>query len=139
MSRFHIRQRLREQVRTLLRPRREEREAITVVLVLPDGSERQVEAEPGYTLVMASQTLATPIHAQCPDGHCGLCQVDVLAGAEALRPPSEAELKILEAQLGPDRDPKVRLACHARVERSGARVGVRQVWSLENAMGGGEG
>ncbi|MFH1466012.1 MAG: 2Fe-2S iron-sulfur cluster-binding protein [Pseudomonadota bacterium] len=136
MSRFHLRQRLRSRVQGLMRPKRDEHPAITLVLVLPDGSEHRVEAEPGYTLVMASQILETPIHAHCPDGHCGLCQVDVLAGAEALRPPSEAEVKILEEQLGPDRDTNVRLACHAKVERSGARIGVRQVWSLEQAMGG---
>jgi ferredoxin len=136
MSRFHIRQRLRERVRGILRPEREEREAVTLDLVLPDGREHRVEAEPGYTLVMASQLIESPIHAPCPDGHCGLCQVDVLAGAEALRPPSEAETKLLDEKLGPDRDPRVRLACHARVERSGARIGVRQVWSLEKAMGG---
>lgn len=136
MSRFQIRQRLRRRVHGLLRSQREEQEVIEIDLVLPDGSEHRVRAEPGYTLVMASQTLETPIHAHCPDGHCGLCQVDVLAGAEALRPASEAEAALLDEHMGSDRDPDVRLACHARVERSGARIGVRKVWSLESAGGG---
>jgi ferredoxin len=109
---------------------------VEVTLVLPDGSEHTVRCEPGYTLVMASQTLETPIHTQCPDGHCGLCQVEVLAGAEAMRPPSEAECALLDQVLGAARDPRVRLACHARVVGSGARVRVAQVWHIESATGG---
>ena len=103
--------------------------------MLPDGSEHRVEAEPQYTLVMASQSLDTPIHAHCPDWHCGKCHVDVLEGQSTLKPASDAEVALLDEHLGTDRDLSVRLACHARVLESGAKVRVRKVWSLAEAMG----
>ena len=134
MSRFRIRERLKS--RLLGQPAApEESEQVELTLVLPDGSDHRVRTEPHYTLVMASQTLDTPIHAHCPDGHCGKCQVEVLAGMDALRPPADAETTLLDEHLGADRDPAVRLACHARLEGSGARVQVKTVWSLAEAMG----
>jgi ferredoxin len=134
MSRFRIRERLK--ARLLGQPSQaDEPERVELTLVLPDDSEHRVLTEPHYTLVMASQTLDTPIHAHCPDGHCGKCQVEVLAGMDALRPPTDAETALLEEHLGPDRDPSVRLACHTRLLGSGARVKVNKVWSLEDATG----
>lgn len=134
MSRFQLRKRLKD--RLLGRPAAPAAtETLDLTLVLPDGSEHTVQAEPHYTLVMASQTLDTPIHTHCPDGHCGECQVRVLAGQDALKPAAQAELDLLDEHLGADRDPSVRLACHARLLGSGARVEVGKVWSLAEAMG----
>jgi ferredoxin len=134
MSRFRIRERLKS--RLLGRSQGdEEPERVELELVLPDGSEHRVRTEPHYTLVMASQTLDTPIHSHCPDGHCGKCQVEVVAGMDALRPPAEAETALLDEHLGPDRDPSIRLACHARLVGSGVRIKVGTVWSLAEAMG----
>jgi len=135
MSRFNIRKRLRSRVQGFGHSEREDVSAIELTLVLPDGSEHRVNTEPHYTLVMASQTLDTPIHAHCPDGHCGECQVEVLASPDALRPAAQAENDLLDEHLGTDRDPNVRLACHARLEGTGARVKVSKVWSLAEAMG----
>ncbi len=129
MSRFRLRERLKS--RLLGRGAPDDGPE----LVLPDGSEHRVRTEPHYTLVMASQTLDTPIHSHCPDGHCGQCQVEVLAGMDALRPPTEAETALLDEHLGPDRDPAIRLACHTRLLGSGARVQVGKVWSIEEATG----
>jgi ferredoxin len=134
MSRFRIRERLKS--RLLGQPAApEQHEQVDLTLVLPDGTEHRVLTEPHYTLVMASQTLDTPIHAHCPDGHCGKCQVQVLAGMDALRPPTDAETALLDEHLGADRDPAVRLACHTRLQGSGARIQVNTVWSLAEAMG----
>lgn len=135
MTRFHLRQRLRRRIQGWMRGDDRDPSPVVLVLVLPDGSEHTVHPEPGYTLVMASQTLETPIHTQCPDGRCGLCTVEVLEGADALKPASDAERALLDQQLGPARDPRIRLACHARIVGSGARVRVGKVWSLEQATG----
>lgn len=102
-------------------------EQVTLKLRLPDGSEHEVRCEPGYTLTMASQTLETPIATGCPDGGCGNCAVDVLE-ATGLKEPAAAEKKLLEEK---KYAADVRLACHARVQGSGARVKVRTVWKME--------
>lgn len=102
-----------------------------ITLVLPDGGEHAVGAEDRYTLVMASQTLDTPIATGCPDGHCGECVVDVLAGAEALAPASVAEREAYEKGQRRAATDRERLACHARVVGSGAKVKVRRVWTME--------
>ena len=131
MSRFGIRRRLK---RALGRGRSDD-ERLSVRLRLPDGSEREVEAEPRYTLVMASQTLRTPIDTACPDGHCGLCVVDVLeAPPGSLSEVSDAERSAYREGHSAELPDSERLACHARVEGSGAFIGVRRVWTLESNL-----
>lgn len=98
----------------------------SVTLVLPDGTEKNVRCEARYTLVMASQSLETPIATGCPDGHCGSCAVDVLSST-GLSAPLEAETKILAEKAKPGQ----RLACHARVVGDGAKVKVGTVWSMD--------
>ncbi len=135
MSRFQIRKRIKSALGR--NDSVSERDpTVELTLILPDGSVHVLRTEPHYTLVMASQTLDTPIHTFCPDGHCGECQVEVLAGHDALRPPTEAERDLLDETLGADRDPNIRLACHARLVGGGARVRVGHVWSLEGATRG---
>jgi ferredoxin len=106
---------------------------IRVRLVLPDGAQHEVTCEPRYTLVMASQTLDTPIATGCPDGQCGGCNVDVLEGADALLPPSAAEQKLLTEKHAARAN--VRLACHAKVVGNGATVKVHNVWRMESTRG----
>lgn len=106
-------------------------EQVDLTFVLPDGREHGTRCEARYTLVMASQTLDTPIATGCPDGHCGTCVVDVIAGG-GLLPPSAAEQRVLtEKQVPADQ----RLACHAKVGSSGAKVRIRQVWTIESTRG----
>lgn len=106
-------------------------ETVSLTLVMPGGQEHTVRCEPRYTLVMASQTLDTPIATNCPDGHCGDCAVDVL-DATGLLPATPAEARILEEKkLGSG----VRLACHAKVGGSGAKVKVRRVWTMDSVRG----
>ncbi len=109
-----------------------EHEQCTLSMVLPTGAECQVKAEPRYTLVMASQTLETPIATGCPDGACGGCTVEVIDGS-GLAAPTAAEQKILDDKW--KNNPTWRLACHARISGSGARVKVHSVWSMDTTRG----
>ncbi len=113
------------------RPEREEQ--VRVRMILPDGKSHEVACEPRYTLVMASQSIETPIATGCPDGQCGGCNVDVLEGGDALLPPSAAEQKLLTEKHGGRAN--VRLACHAKVVGNGAAVKVHNVWRMESTRG----
>ena len=135
MTRWHLRDRVRKRVGRWMGRAPQAVERIEVTFVLPDGSERTVPTEPAYTLHMASQLLETPIHTPCPDGACGDCRVRILAGLESLRPPSQAEADLLLKALGPDPDPAIRLACHARLTGNGVRVQVDRIWRLEDVRG----
>lgn len=106
-------------------------ESIPLTIVLPDGTESSVRCEARYTLVMASQTLETPIATHCPDGHCGECVVEVLDPA-GLSQPTSAEQRLLDEQ---KRAPNYRLACHAKVVGPGARVKVTHVWTMDSVRG----
>ncbi|MBM4392320.1 MAG: (2Fe-2S)-binding protein [Deltaproteobacteria bacterium] len=105
-------------------------ERLRVTLVMPDGQSHEVDAEPRYTLVMASQSLETPIATGCPDGGCGTCSVDVIDG-RGLAEPTESESKLLKEKCKPGQ----RLACHARITGSGAKVKVYSVWSMDQTRG----
>ncbi len=105
-------------------------ERVPITFVTPDGVEKQVLSELRYTLVMASQTLEAPIATGCPDGHCGNCVVEVL-DATGVSEPTTAEAKLLAGK--PDKN--IRMACHARVVGPGAKIKVREVWSMESMRG----
>ena len=55
----------------------------SVTYLLPDGTERTIEAEEHYSLLMAADaagiTISTGRRAggTCPDGQCGLCRVEI--------------------------------------------------------------
>jgi ferredoxin len=105
---------------------------LSLNIVLPNGSEHTVSAEPRYTIVMASQTLETPIATGCPDGGCGGCAVEVFDPA-GLAAPTAAEQKLLDEKWKDKQN--IRLACHARIVGSGARVKAMSVWSMDNTRG----
>jgi ferredoxin len=105
---------------------------LTLTIVLPTGKEYSVKAEPRYTVVMASQTLETPIATGCPDGGCGGCTIDVLDGS-GLAPATAAEQKLLDEKW--KEKPTFRLACHARIIGSGARVKATSVWTMDTTRG----
>lgn len=107
-------------------------EELTLTLILPTGKEHAVKAEARYTIVMASQTLETPIATNCPDGGCAGCVVDVLDPA-GLAPATAAEQKLLDEKWKDK--PSYRLACHARIVGSGARVKVTSVWTMDITKG----
>jgi ferredoxin len=75
---------------------------------------------PGVTLVVDGGRLLdacdegrAPIAFSCRSASCGVCRVDVLAGAELLEPPGHEELEVL-ALFGAG--PSERLACQAVVK-----------------------
>lgn len=133
MTPFGLRKRLKSALGLAGRP--EMVSAHRVTFVLPDGSEHGVDAEARYTLVMASQTLETPIATECPDGHCGHCVVEVVAGGGALAPASVAEVDAYTKANKRAPTPADRLACHARVVGDGARVKINRVWTMETYRG----
>lgn len=135
MTPFHIRENLNRLLRWYHKRKRGPIERYDVTFLLPDGQRQAVAAERHYTLVMASQLIETPIHTGCPDGHCGQCNVIVIEGADSLQPPSENETRVMDEMLGKDRDPRTRLACHARVQGPGITVQVQNVWRLEDVRG----
>lgn len=104
-----------------------------VVFVLPDGTEKAVEAEEHYTLVMASQGLPAPINTGCPDGTCGKCRVEALSGS-GLSPRKETEGQVISRWVK-DAGPGTRLACHARVAGPGARVRVFELFDYQTIQG----
>jgi len=84
-----------------------------------------IQGLPGPPLeVPAGRTVLAAIHAAGYDwwhacgakGRCTTCRVRVLAGAEALAPPTAPELRYREA--GRLREDE-RLACQARVQQAG--------------------
>ena len=106
-------------------------EKLSLTMTLPSGRSHTIDCEPGYTLAMASQILETPIATSCPDGGCGGCVVDVVEGT-GLRAATAAEQKLLdEKKYGPN----TRLACHAKVDGSGASIRVRTVWTMDSIKG----
>lgn len=133
MTPFGIRNRLKQALGRGAPGARQDEEALTVRFVLPDGKEHEVRCEPKYTLVMASQTIDTPIATGCPDGHCGGCNVDVLEGAAGLASPSAAEQKLIDEKWSTR--PGTRLACHAKVVGSGTKVRVHSIWSMDQTRG----
>lgn len=129
MTPWGLRARLRKALGRAPAP--EERERVTVCFVLPDGSENPVECEPRYSLVMASQTLATPIATGCPDGSCGGCVVEIEEGGGLAAAGAKESALLAEKGIGEGK----RLACHARVVGSGARVRVKDVWTMGSVAG----
>jgi ferredoxin len=128
--------RIRERLKRVLGGSKPPSDKIEVTFVLPDGSQATGRGESRYTLVMASQNLETPIATGCPDGGCGGCNVEVLDGADALAPATDAEIRSFEGRAKRKPGPEERLACHARVLKSGARVRVARVWTLDDQKGG---
>ncbi len=130
MTPFGIRKRLKGLMGDAAKP---DVTSYELVFVLPDGSEQKVKTEARYTLAMASQFLPSPIATGCPDGQCGQCVVEVLDGT-GIAAISDSERKVMD-KWHKTPDPKRRLACHARVEGSGARVRVFSLFDYDSVRG----
>jgi ferredoxin len=124
----------------------------SVTYVLPDGSERTLEAEEGYNLLMASQMLPSPIGTgrraggACPDGKCGSCRVEIL-DATGLSSLQDFETQVMAdhtagsphegrpREAAPAPGPNTRLACQTRILASGGRVQVAELVDFESLRG----
>ena len=81
------------------------------VRFLPAGFE--VEVAPGTALVdVCDDHPATEVPFSCRSASCGTCRCRVLEGMEALSPPEDDELDVLEV-FGDGKD--VRLCCQVRL------------------------
>lgn len=123
-----------------------------VTYLLPDGTERTLDVEEHYSLLMASEALESPISTgrraggTCPDGGCAMCRVEVLDDS-GLSPLTDAEQESMDALVrgdpheGNDRkpgrplEPTSRLACYAKVLGSGARVKVHALFDYDSIRG----
>lgn len=148
MSRFGIRSKLK----SLMKPDKPTYEIYSVTFILPDGTEQMVEVEERYNLLMASQTLPSPIGTgrraggSCPDGKCASCQVEIL-DATGLTVMTDSEKESLDNYvLGTDHErrtrepgapytPKTRLGCYAKIIGSGARVQITSLVDFESLQG----
>ena len=150
MSVFGIRKRLRAAL-GMGRPARQIT-TYTLTYVLPDGSERVIEAEEKYSVLMASQSLSAPIGTgrraggTCPDGGCAECRVEVLDDT-GLSLMTDSEKRSMEAAVRgephegrarrpvPASTPRSRLACYAKVVGSGARIQVAELFDYDSLRG----
>ena len=136
MSRFQIRNKLKS---LLGRSSSVPIQYYTLTYILPDGSEKVVEAEEKYSVLMASQSLPSSIGTgrraggQCPDGRCGLCRVEVethegISSMDDFEKQSLADSVAGTPHEGRERKPtapataNTRLACQARIIGNGARI-----------------
>ena len=149
MSRFGLRKKIKNM---LFGTSSNTYETFHITYILPNGEEQVVEAEERYTVLMASQSLPSPISTgrraggNCPDGQCGSCRIEV-ADATGLSEKQEMEQSILDAvaqglphegrcrEVGSPQTPNTRLACHVRIIGSGARIVVPELVNYENLKG----
>lgn len=150
MSRFGIRKRIKRSL-GLGRPDREIVQ-YSITYVLPDGSEKTVQAEERYNVLMASQALPAPIGTgrraggPCPDGRCALCRIEIIDGT-GLSPMTDMERQSMQdladgkphegraREPGEPPTPTSRLACHARIVGDGARVQVLELFDYDSVRG----
>lgn len=96
----------------------------TVTFESADGSiKKTVDAPKGGSLADICDDHEAPIPFSCRSASCATCHIEVLEGAEALLPPEDEELDVLEAiDAAP---PRFRLACCAKMKAGPATVRVR--------------
>lgn len=83
-----------------------------------------VRVEAAGPLIDVCDDARAPVQLSCRGANCGICRVEVLAGAELLDPPRADELEVLRLAGAP---PGHRLACQA-VVRTGPGL-VRLRWA----------
>ena len=149
MSRFQLRNKFK---RFLGKPTKPKITYYNITYILPDGTEKVVEAEERYSVLMASQSLPSSIGTgrraggQCPDGRCGLCRVEIdneqgLSKIDDFERRSLADYVAGTPHEGRERSPgepitdKTRLSCQTRIIGNGGRVIVPSVVDYESLRG----
>lgn len=96
----------------------------TVIFESNDGAVRVTAAAPnGGSLADLIDDNNAPIPFSCRSASCATCHIEVLEGEEALTPPEDEELDVLDA-IGAT-PPKFRLACCAQLRAGAGNVRVR--------------
>ncbi|HJN72517.1 MAG TPA: hypothetical protein QGF58_01170 [Myxococcota bacterium] len=149
MSRFGIRNKLKDILGLGKGP---EVSTCSITFVLPDGTERPLQVEKHYSILMAADanglTISTGRRAggTCPDGGCGSCRLETL-DATGLSKMSEHEELTIEAHVrgdphdgrarepGPPREPSHRLGCHTKILDSGARIQIAALFDPDSIRG----
>ena len=91
----------------------------TVTFVSNDGSKKKtVDAKPGTMLADLCDDHEAPIPFSCRSASCATCHIEVLEGQEALAPPEDEELDVLDAIQSPP--PRNRLCCQAKLKPDAA-------------------
>ncbi len=154
MSRFGIRKRLKKKFGG---PQPPEIIRHSITFELPDGSDRVIETEEHYSILMAADahglTISTGRRAggTCPDGLCGSCRVEVV-DASGVTPMNRFERQVMEDHTagkpheGRSREPAppptelTRLGCHTKIVGPGTRVRIPELFDPESIRGeeGGE-
>jgi ferredoxin len=96
----------------------------TVTLESSDGTQKKtVNAPEGGALADLCDDHAAPIPFSCRSASCATCHIEVLDGADALLPPEDEELDVLDAIASSP--PRFRLACCAKLKPGPGNVVVR--------------
>ena len=96
----------------------------TVTFESSDGTKKTTaEAPNGGALADLCDDHAAPIPFSCRSASCATCHIEVIEGADALLPPEDEELDVLDA-IGAA-PPKYRLACCAKAKPGPGRIVVR--------------
>lgn len=144
---------IRERLKTLVNgPKSTSDEKYTVTFVLPDGSERVVRSEPGYTVLMAADvnglTIDTGRRAggACPDGLCDMCRVEIV-NSTGLSPMADIEARSMDdssagmphegrpRHAAPKRGPNTRLGCHCKIKGDGAKIRIVKLFDPSSIKG----
>jgi 2Fe-2S ferredoxin len=89
-----------------------------------DGSQKTtVNAPNGGALADLCDDHGAPIPFSCRSASCATCHIEVIEGADALLPPEQEELDVLDAVCSAP--PRFRLACCAKMKPGQGRVIVR--------------
>ena len=149
MSIFGIRKKLK---RMMGKPQKPTYTTYTVTYILPDGTEKTIDAEEKYTILMASESLPSPIGTgrraggSCPDGRCGLCRIEIV-DLTGLSEVSDYERKSMEDHVlgtphegrprepGAPLSPNTRLACQTKIIGDGGKVQVAALVDFEALKG----
>lgn len=95
-----------------------------ITFVSSDGAQKKtVNAPDGGALADLCDDNSAPIPFSCRSASCATCHVEVLEGGEALLPPEDEELDVLDA-VG-SQAPQFRLACCAKLRPGPGRVIVK--------------
>lgn len=88
------------------------------------GGARERDAPTGGPLLDICDEALAPIPFSCRSASCATCHIEVLAGAELLEPPEEAEQDLLDVVGGPAGS---RLACQAIVKPGPGLIRIRSL------------
>ncbi len=95
----------------------------TMPKVIFEGSTLSVDVPEGGSLADVCDKHQSPVPFSCRSANCGTCRIEVLEGADLIKPPEDEELDILD--VFSLKAPKFRLACQSQLVPGAGTVRVR--------------